>query len=164
MAIQERLLSELRRRKVSYELLPHPEFFTANQVAQSAHVPGRRFAKPVLIHDPEGGYSMVVVTAHQHVDLDAFRRFTGHHQGRIASETEVAQLFPDGEVGAMPPIGWLYDLPTYLDEEFSAEPDIYFQAGNHHEVVKMCMSDFMTLARPFTGEFAVPGLTPAAHA
>jgi Ala-tRNA(Pro) deacylase len=153
MAINPRLLDELERQKLPHEVLLHREFFTATQVAQSTHVPGRLFAKPVVIHDPEGGYSMVVVTAHDHVDLDAFQRFTGHTHGRIASETELAQLFPDCEVGAMPPVGHLYDLPTYVDARFRDEPQIYFQAGNHHEVVKMAFSDFVTVARPLTGEF-----------
>jgi Ala-tRNA(Pro) deacylase len=135
-------------------VLPHREFFTASQVAQSTHVPGRLFAKPVVIHDPEGGYSMVVVTAHEHVDLDAFQRFTGHTHGRVADELEIAQLFPDCEVGAMPPVGRLYGLPTYLDERFRDEPDLYFQAGNHHEVVRMAYADFVAVARPFTGEFS----------
>ena len=153
MAVNNRLLSELERCRVPYEVLPHREVFTANEVAQTSHVPGRVLAKPVLIHDPEGGYSLVVVSAHQHVDLTAFHRFTGHTRGRIASETEIAWLFPDCEVGAMPPIGRLYGLPTYLDEEFRDEPDIYFQAGNHHEVVRMAFTDFVTVARPFTGTF-----------
>ena len=153
MAINERLIRELERRRLPFEVLPHREFFTATQVAQSTHVPGRLFAKPVLIHDPEGGYSMVVVTAHEHVDLGAFQRFTGHTPGRIASETEVAQMFPDCEVGAMPPVGHLYGLATYLDDAFREQPEIYFQAGNHHEVVRMAFSDFAIMARPLTGEF-----------
>lgn len=153
MAINRRLLDELERGKVAHELLMHREVFTATEVAQFTHIPGRALAKPVVIHDPEGGYSMVVVSAHQHVDLDAFHRFTGHTRGRIATEAEIARLFPDCEVGAMPAVGRLYGLPTYLDEEFREEGHIYFQAGNHHEVVKMTLPDFVRLARPFTGPF-----------
>ena len=98
---------------------------------------------------------MAVVAAPQHVDLSNIHRVTGRPKGRLATEDEIRRLFPDCEVGAMPPIGWIYDLPLYMDQEFRDHEDIYFQAGNHVELVKMRFDDYEKLAGPFTGEFTV---------
>ena len=77
---------------------------------------------------------------------------TGRRQLVLASEGEIRELFPDCEVGAMPPFGNLYQLPMYLDACFRGEEDFYFQAGNHHEVVKLKFTDFERLVQPLAGE------------
>jgi Ala-tRNA(Pro) deacylase len=152
MAINERLRKALEQGNVPYAVLPHREVFTAQETAEASHVPGGLLAKPIVIRLDEGRYCMVVVTAPQHVDLSALHPFTGQKRGRLATEAELAGLFPDCELGAMPPIGHLYGMPTYLDEEFRRHDDICFQAGNHHEVVKMRLGDFEKVAGPFAGE------------
>jgi Ala-tRNA(Pro) deacylase len=58
------------------------------------------------------------------------------------------RLFPDCEVGAMPPFGSLYDLPLYLDAELAKEEIIAFPAGTHQETVHMNMADFRFLTDP----------------
>lgn len=155
MALSDRLRKHLEQQKVPYEVLRHREVFRAQEVAETTHVPGKLLAKPVVIRTGDGGYYMVVVTAPQHADLAAIHRKTGRPEGRLATEKEMSSLFPDCELGAMPPIGRLYDMPTYIDEEFRRQDHIYFQAGNHHEVVKMKFADFEKAAGPFSGEFSL---------
>lgn len=155
MALSERLRKQLELHKIPYEILQHREVFTSQEVAQTARVPGRLLAKPIVIREAEDSYYMVVVEAPQHVDLAAIHHNTGRPKGRLATEPEIARLFPDCELGAMPPVGHLYGLPTYIDEEFRRHEDVYLQAGNHREVVKMKFADFEKVAGPFTGEFAL---------
>ena len=155
MAINERLRQQIERVGVPYEVLPHREAFTAQEVARSTHVSGRLLAKPVIIREESGQYSMAVVSAGEHVDVAAIHRGPVGTRARLADEIELARLFPDCEVGAMPPAGRLYGLPTYIDEEFRRHPEIHFQAGNHHEVVRMKFTDFEKVAGPFTGEFSL---------
>ena len=155
MALNERLRKLLEKEKVPYDLLLHRVAYTAQEVAQASHVAGRLLAKPVVVRESENRFYMVVVSAPQHVDLANLHRMTGRPKGRLATEDELRRLFPDCELGAMPPIGRLYDMPLYVDQEFRDHEDIYFQAGNHNEVVKMRFDDFERLAGPFTGEFPV---------
>ena len=155
MAIIERLRQEIERLGVPYEVLPHGEASTAQQVARTSHVSGQLLAKPVVIREDGGSYYMAIVSAGERVDLAEIHRSTGRPKGHLADEIELARLFPDCEVGAMPPIGRLYGMATYLDEEFRGHEDIYFQAGNHHEVVHMMMADFLKVAGPFTGQFTL---------
>jgi Ala-tRNA(Pro) deacylase len=155
MALNNRLLELIERLKLRYDVLEHREAFTARQVAETTHVSGRLLAKPVVIREEGGRYSMAVVSAGEHVDLAAIHHEAGRPKARLAEEIELAKLFPDCEVGAMPPVGRLWGLPTYLDVEFRRHEDIYFQAGNHREVVRMKFADFEKLIGPLAGEFTL---------
>lgn len=149
MAVNSRLLSLLVQSRVEYELLPHREAFTAQEVAQTTHVRGRRVAKVVLVRAGRDQYLMAVVPASEHVDLELLARVSGHKHLELAGEGEIIRVFPDCEPGAMPPFGNLYDLPIYLDEGLTLEDTVIFQAGNHHEVVRMPFEQYERLAGPF---------------
>jgi len=149
MAVNSRLQSLLVQSRVEYELLPHREAFTAQEVAQSTHVRGRRVAKVVLVRAKRDQYLMAVVPASEHVDLELLAHVSGHKHLELATEGEILRVFPDCEPGAMPPFGNLYDLPIFLDACLAHEDTIIFQAGNHHEVVRMPFSQYERLAGPF---------------
>jgi Ala-tRNA(Pro) deacylase len=72
----------------------------------------------------------------------------GLSQVRLATEDEVGKLFPDCELGAMPPFGSLYGLSVYLDSSLAGEPFIAFNAGTHREVIHMRTAEFRRLAKP----------------
>lgn len=149
MAVNSRLLGLLAKSRIEYELMPHREAFTAQEVAQSAHIRGRRLAKVVLVRAGRGDYLMAVVPASAHVDLERLGRISGHKHLELATEGEIQRVFPDCELGAMPPFGNLYGLPVYLDACFESEESFIFQAGNHHEVVRMTFPEYERLAGPF---------------
>lgn len=155
MAIVGRLQKLLSERKVDWEVMPHREAFTAQKVAQTSHVAGRLLAKVVVVHESTGAFIMTVVPATEHVDLGTLIYMTGRSLDRLATEHELSWLFPDCEVGAMPPFGRLYDMEMYVDSEFHDHEGIYFQAGNHHEVVRMKFDDFRKAAGPFSGEYTL---------
>ncbi len=155
MAIVGRLQKLLKERKVGWEVMPHREAFTAQKVAQTTHVAGSLLAKVVVVHESTGAFIMTVVPATEHVDLGTLIYMTGRSLDRLATEHELSWLFPDCEVGAMPPFGRLYDMEMYVDSEFHEHADIYFQAGNHHEVVRMKFDDFRKTAGPFSGEYTL---------
>jgi len=149
MAVNRRLQSLLMLNRVEYELLPHREAFTAQEVAQTTHVRGRRLAKVVLVRTGRNRYLMAVLPASEHVDLEVLAHLSGHERLRLASEEEMLRAFPDCEPGAIPPFGNLYDVPVFLDTCLTHEEDIIFQAGNHHEVVRMPFAEYERLAGPF---------------
>lgn len=152
MALSERLRHLLDRGGARYEIVPHREAFTALEIAQASHIAGRKLAKVVVVRDTAGSDFMVVLPSARHLDRSTIRHLTGRHGIRLESETELRRLFPDCEVGAMPPFGGLYGLNMYVDPCFAEEDEIYFQAGNHHELVRMRWEDYARLAAPFFGD------------
>ena len=149
MSVNTRLLVLLAKNRIEYELMPHREAFTSQEVAQSVHVRGRQLAKVVLVRAGRNEFLMAVVPASTHVDLERLGRISGHQHLALATEGEIQHVFSDCEPGAMPPFGNLYDLPVYLDACFAAQDHIIFQAGNHHEVVRMPFPEYERLAGPF---------------
>jgi len=75
----------------------------------------------------------------------------------LATEMEFSSLFPDCELGAMPPLGELYDLPVYVDESLEGDKEIIFNAGTHRDAIRMNYDDFVSLARPVVCSFAAKG-------
>lgn len=149
-AMNEKLRSLLSREGVPFEVLPHREVYTAQERAAACHVSGRALAKVVVIHDPaDGWYALAVLPAAAHLDLSGLRALTGRPGLRLARETEFARLFPDCDVGAMPPFGSLYgSLPVFLDRALAERAELVFEAGTHREEVRMPTREYLRLERP----------------
>jgi Ala-tRNA(Pro) deacylase len=137
----------LENRGIEYVSIPHPPAFTAPEVAESAHVTGRGFAKTVIVKT-EGIMAMVLVPANRKIVLSDLRDMLGTRQVNLATEAEFAARFPDCELGAMPPFGNLYDLPVYIAQELTEESTITFNAGTHDEVITMPFAAFASLTLP----------------
>jgi len=151
MAIAKKLKSYLDEKKIRYHVLAHHERFTAPEIAQALHVPGHMMAKVVVVK-ADGKETVVAIDANSRVDLDALGRALGVAAVRLATEEEIRTRFPDCEVGAMPPFGNLYDLPVVVDRRLATDDEIVFEAGNHHEAIKLAYADFDRLVKPTVAE------------
>lgn len=137
---------------VKYVSISHSPAFTAEEVAASAHVAGRDFAKTIVVRI-EDNYAMIVLPASRRLVLADLRELLQTPMVRLATEAEFRDLFPDCELGAMPPFGNLYGLPVYVAESLAQEPEIAFNAGTHTEVIKLDYYDFDELVHPVVLDF-----------
>jgi Ala-tRNA(Pro) deacylase len=137
----------LKQEEVPYKSVWHPVSYSAQKTASFAHVSGNEFAKPVMVRI-DGQLCMVVVPASNQVDFDLLRQATGAKDLRLASESEFMNMFPDCEVGAMPPFGHLYGLQTYVAEKLSQDDIISFNAGTHNELIEMTFRDYSRIEHP----------------
>jgi Ala-tRNA(Pro) deacylase len=153
MKIPLRLIDCLNESKVGYEILHHPEAVTAQRIAQAEHVKGRHHAKVVMIKSG-GERLMAVLPADHQIDLEK----VGKVIGKIASldsEKEFKSLFPDCAIGAMPPFGNLYGLPTYVDKSLAAQDYIVFEAGTHSDAIKLSYRDYEKIVKPQVEDLAI---------
>jgi Ala-tRNA(Pro) deacylase len=130
----------LKEHDIDYELVPHPRTVTSTRTAKAAHVPGEQLAKSVLLED-ESGYLVAVIPATHRVDLGRLHQQLKRRIG-LAVEHEVAELFPDCDPGAIPAIGGAYHVETIVDDALLAQPDVYFEAGDHEALVHMSGAQF----------------------
>ncbi len=137
----------LDRNGVKYVCIQHSPAFTAAEVAASAHVAGRDFAKTIVVRVGDN-LAMIVLPASRRLVLSDLRELLQNPYVRLATEAEFRDRFPDCEVGAMPPFGHLYGLQVYVAESLAEEPEIAFNAGTHTEVIKMSYGDYDELVRP----------------
>src|SRR2546430_14717590 len=103
MGIPTKLVEFLDRGKVRYEILHHPEAFTAQELAAIEHVKGKQHAKVVMVKS-DGNKLMAVLPADHRVDLEKFDQLTGK-PSELATEADFKELFPDCALGSMPPFG-----------------------------------------------------------
>ena len=148
-----KLISFLNGRGAKYIMLEHPPAATAREVADSAHVPGRDFAKTIIV-ERHGEMAMVVLPADRKILLPDLREMLGDHGLKLATEEAFTERFPDCELGAMPPFGNLYGLPVYVARCLAREPEIAFNAGTHREVIKMRYTDYDDLVHPTVMDFS----------
>lgn len=132
---------------IRYVTIQHSRAYTAQEVAESAHVPGHELAKTVIVK-LDGQLAMAVVPAVFNVDFELLRGAAGAQTAELASEEEFKDRFPDCQPGAMPPFGNLYEMPVFADEGLSDEEMIAFNAGSHVELVRMSYADFERLVTP----------------
>ena len=137
---------------VKYVCLTHSKAYTAQEVAESAHIPGRALAK-VVIMDLDGELAMAVLPADRKVVAQDLHDITGTDHVRFASENRFKSHFPDCEIGAMPPFGNLYGMKVFAAESLGENEEIAFNAGSHEEVIKLKYADFERLVQPMVMSF-----------
>jgi Ala-tRNA(Pro) deacylase len=150
----KKLKEYLDRNEVPYVSITHSQAFTAQQVAASAHIPGKNMVKTVMVII-NGEMAMAVLPASYYVDFNLLKDVTGEGNVRLASETEFKDRFPDCEVGAMPPFGNLYNLTVYVAKALTESEQIAFNAGTHTEIIQMAYRDYDHLVHPRVMKFAV---------
>ncbi len=157
----QKLKNFLDEENIKYVSVKHSNAYTAQEVAATAHVSGREFAKTVIINR-EGKLIMCVLPASYKVDFGQLKANLGSEDIALAGEAEFKNSFPDCEVGAMPPFGNLYDMEVYVAETLTHNNEIAFNAGTHTEIIRMNFSDFERLVNPKVLRFskkevAMPG-------
>ena len=153
MKIPLQLIDCLNESKVRYEILHHPEAVTAQRIAQAEHVKGRHHAKVVMIKSGEQRLMAVLPADHQ-IDLEKVGKIIGK-TASLDSEKEFKSLFPDCAIGAMPPFGNLYGLPTYVDKSLAAQDYIVFEAGTHSDAIKLRYRDYEKIVKPQVEDLAI---------
>jgi Ala-tRNA(Pro) deacylase len=149
----DRLRKYLEENHVKYVTVTHSPAFTAQEIAASAHVPGKDLAKTVMVK-LDGRMAMVVLPAPDKVSAQRLRQVTGAREVELASEREFADLFPRCEVGAMPPFGNLWDIEVFADVRLEEDEVIAFNAGTHTELVRLSYADFARLVCPRVAELS----------
>lgn len=144
MAIAITLKQFLDGQGVPYELLHHDYTSTSQRSAEAAHVPGSQLAKPVMFTDAANSFVMVVLPADRQVDLQRLQEHL-HHQVDLAQEARFAPLFKDCAPGAVPPVGQAYGLRVICDSSLDQCPDVFFEAGDHTDLVHVSGRDFRKL-------------------
>lgn len=130
-----------------YITIQHSPAYTAHEIAATAHIHGKEFAKTVIINKDEK-LAMAVLPANYHIDVEILKKATGAKSLTIASEQEFKDVFPECEIGAMPPFGNLYGLETFVEDSLAENKEIVFNAGTHKELIRISFDDFVKLVKP----------------
>ena len=145
MTIAPRLKRFLDERAVRYELVHHPATHSSRETAAAADVDGEQLAKGVLV-ESAARFLLVVIPAAHRLELGSLHRALGEEIG-LATRPEVERTFADCLEGAVPAAGQAYGLEVLVDDALLDANDVYFEAGDRSELVKMSGTDFRDLMR-----------------
>ncbi|NOZ54774.1 MAG: YbaK/EbsC family protein [Gammaproteobacteria bacterium] len=145
MSIAESVVSCLTDHNIDFELVRHPKTYTSRDAAREAHVPEDHIAKAVIVENMSG-YAMVVIPGDGWLKLRALRDEVDRNF-ILADESEVKKLFADCQPGAIPPLGPVYGLETFLDEQLTSLANVYFEAGDHENLVHISGEAFHSLLK-----------------
>jgi len=143
MTVATQLKAYLEQQAIDYELVPHRHTDSSSTSASAAHVPSERLAKAVIVEEGDVCL-MVVVPSNRHVHLGRLHRHLGREVG-LTTESRLVELFPDCDLGAIPPLGAVYGLTTLVDRALLGQPEVYFESGDHEHLVKMRGEQFYAL-------------------
>jgi len=143
----QRITEFLDGSRARYVLLIHSPAYSAQEVAESVHLPGRFIAKTVIVKI-DGRLAMAVVPATMDVNLGALKDELGARRIELADEMEFAGRFRGCQLGTVPPFGRLFGIDTYVDEDLAQEESIVFNAGTHSHAISMEYHEYERLAHP----------------
>jgi len=145
MTMATTLAQFLAQQGIDYDILPHRYTDTSLNSAQTAGIPANQMVKSVVLED-QLGYLMAVVPATEHVKIRELNKLLHRNVG-LATEAELRELFSDCQLGAIPPVGQAYGLTTVVDNSLDQCQDIYFEAGDHEELIHIKGDDFRQLMK-----------------
>jgi Ala-tRNA(Pro) deacylase len=137
----------LQQQGIGYEKHTHPTTYTAQALAHAEHVSGYLVAKPVIVKG-SSGFVMCVLPAPKQLDLQRVAEVLRDPDLRLATEAEMAELFPDCELGAEPPVGTMFNMKTIMDSRLQKDEFLVMQAGTHTEAIKITRKNWESLCHP----------------
>ncbi len=149
----KKLRDFLDSKNIKYVTIEHSRAYTANEIAASAHIPGKELAKTVMVKI-DGKMTMSVLPASYKVEFDLLQEASGASKVELASEQEFEDMFPGCEIGAMPPFGNLYEMKVFVDKSLCEDEEIAFNAGSHTELIRLLYKDFEGLVKPKVVKFS----------
>ncbi|HYH62224.1 MAG TPA: YbaK/EbsC family protein [Solirubrobacterales bacterium] len=131
---------DLEKRGVTFEATSHPETYTSVDEARALGIAADEVLKAVMLNTASG-YRLAVVPASRRLDMKLVEKALGDKHARLATEQELELDFPGYELGALPPLGSLLSVPTYVDPEVMGHEMIVFAAGSRTDSVKVRTKD-----------------------
>ncbi|MCL4472966.1 MAG: YbaK/EbsC family protein [Actinobacteria bacterium] len=147
MAVAGRVKKYLDDQGLAYEVVSHQETFSTCEEAKAVGVIASHVAKTLVIKTHAGDV-LAVLPASERVDIHKLRDIADDNHARLATEEEMKMEFTDFDLGAVPPLGELFEAPVLLDGQLENADEIIFAAGTHSDSVKMSGEDFLKLTHP----------------
>jgi Ala-tRNA(Pro) deacylase len=145
----------LEIRGIPFAELQHPDVYTAQEVAQREHISGHRVAKVVVVM-VDGRPVELILPASRQVNLSRVQMVLNAQEVRLATEDEMERYFAECEVGAIPALRHWEDIPVLMDRSLQVQGDVVFQAGTHHDAVRLKFRDWYDLVGPQVATFSEP--------
>lgn len=166
MPIAKKLIKFLS--KIKYEPIEHKIVYTAYDKAQTLKVAEKTVGK-TLVMKFNGNFAIVLIPANKILDKVKFKKIVNARVKKtkqksikeigFATEVWMKKNLKGVKVGAVPPFGNLWKLPTFLDKSLLGNSKIIINAGDYRTSIKINPTLFKKLIPETSAELSRMPLT-----
>jgi Ala-tRNA(Pro) deacylase len=139
---------------VAYEVVEHPERFTAASEARAAGTDPDDAAKDVVLRKGDE-YVLAVIPASTQLDLRKAADLLGDGgELRLAKEADIARRFPEFELGALPPFGPMLNVEEIVDRRLLDHERVLCSGGDHRHSVRIAPKEMVRVSSATVGDLA----------
>ena len=149
------LVDLLRGDEIEFELLPHRRTLRAAAEARALGVLPQTVAKTLVLRDGDGGCIRAVVPATRRLSVERVVDAAGAKSARLLTESELVNIYPQFELGAVPPFGGPAGDRVVVDRELTRGEHAVFEAGVHDTSLRLRVDDLVRIADAQIAEIAV---------
>ncbi len=118
----------LEKTKIKYEILEHKTVYTAVDKSSTLHVPAKQVGKTLVVK-LDSKLGIVLIPADRNLDKNKLKKVAKAKKIDFVSERVIKNKLKGVKVGAVPPLGSLWKLPTFVDRALMNNPKIIINAG-----------------------------------
>lgn len=144
MPIPKKVIQFLDKSKVKYEPIKHKTVYTAYDKAATLRVPQKMVGK-TLVMRIDKDTALVLIPANKNLDKQKLRKITKAKKVDFIKEVWIKKNLKGVKVGAIPPFGNLWKLPTFVDRILLKAPKIFVNAGDYNSSIKISPATFKKL-------------------
>lgn len=151
ITVYKKIIILLKERAIDYQEFEHEPVLTSEQAAQARGTAIGQGAK-ALVMMADSLPIMLVISAAYKIDTKKFKHLFNIEDLKMATPEEVEKI-TGTKVGAVPPFGNLFSLPTYVEETLGVNKKIAFNAGLHTKSIEVSFKDYISIVKPQFGSF-----------
>ena len=141
MPIPKRLIKFIDSAKIRYEIIQHRTVYTAFDKAKTLKVPEKIIGKTLVVK-MDRVFAIVLIPANKNLDKEKLKKVVNaklKKEGKklvkkigLATESWMKKNLKGVKIGAIPPFGCLWKLPTFVDKNLMKNPKIIVSAGDYN--------------------------------
>jgi len=155
MAIPKSILNLLNKNKIKYEIVKHRIVYTALDKAATLKLKPQQVAKTIIVSLDSKNQALALIPANKNIDkkkllqiINKQRQKAGQKTSKkidFATEKWMKNNLKGIKIGATPPFGILYKLPTFIDNSLINQQKIIVNAGDYETSLKIAPSALFKL-------------------
>lgn len=138
MPIPKKIINFLEKAKVKYELIEHRTVYTAYDKAATLKVPQKIIGKTLIVKLDKNP-ALILIPANKNLNIRSFKKVK---KVFFVKEAWIKKNLKGVKIGAVPPFGNLWGMPTFADKNFLKQGKIIVSSGKHDCSIKITSSVF----------------------
>lgn len=144
MPIPLKVKNFLEKNKIKAEPIEHRVVYTAFDKAQTLRVPQKIVGKTLALKIDKG-YALALIPANKNLDKGKLKKLAKVKKIDFVKEAWIKKNFTGVKIGAVPPFGNLWKLPTFIDHSLLNQSKIIVNGGDWKWSIKLNPANFKKL-------------------